>query len=354
MATPLYFPDVMSALPEPRFVEPQSNTGMMAMGSALQSLTSVANNFRAKEMNVQKANQMADALEREGLTQEANLYRSASQSYQTNFFATPQENEKFNQSLLNDTLKLLTNKQEREMKAQQLDAELEYKNAMIGNMRSDNIREGRKLTLDERIADIRENEQNEIILNKQDALLQKEQRNKMLGLNATADNLRQRAKQNQDAIEDLKKQRDIGALTQAEFAEKSSPYYNELNQTRRQLNTTEKTILQLNDINVPPDNYVDIDIPILKSKVERDAEVNARSVPYFAKYPDAKEYTEGNVTIMNPRFNRPNEVTTTRGTDANGNPINRIQETQYVQPGASGAGQRRDPTAPFAAPSQRY
>jgi len=145
MATPLYFPDPIAMLPEPRFVEPQSNTGVMAMGSALQSLTSVANNFRTKEMNVQKAQQMADALEREGLTQEANLYRSASESYQTNFFATPQENERFNQSLLNDTLKLLTNKQEREMREQALRLDAEYKQSMIGNMRRHDPRHDEKL-----------------------------------------------------------------------------------------------------------------------------------------------------------------------------------------------------------------
>ena len=150
MATPLYFPNPIAAMGQPQIAEPpQSNTGVTAMAAALEGFTSVANNFRQKEMNVQKASQMADALEREGLSQEANLYREAAKSYQIDFFATPQENERFNQSLLNDTLKLLTSKQEREMKAQQLELETQYKQAAIANQQAETSRMGRRLELDE-------------------------------------------------------------------------------------------------------------------------------------------------------------------------------------------------------------
>lgn len=162
MATPLYFPNPIAAMGQPQIAEPpQSNTGVTAMAAALEGFTSVANNFRQKEMNVQKANQMADALEREGLGQEANLYREAAKSYQIDFFATPQENERFNQSLLNDTLKLLTDKQEREMKAQQFQLERQYKQALIQNQLADAGLSKERLALSRQEAGIRQEEINE-------------------------------------------------------------------------------------------------------------------------------------------------------------------------------------------------
>lgn len=341
----IYFPNPIAALPEPRFQEPQSNTGTMALGAALESFTSVANNFRQKEMNVQKANQMADALEKEGLKQEANLYRQAAQSYQVDFFATPQENERFNQSLLNDTLKLLSNKQEREMKQQQLVLEAQYKQAAITNM-------GMERGIAQQRIDLQRQELELGIDAKSQALEEKANRNKLLGLDATADNFRQIAKQSQDSIEELKKQRDIGSLTQEEFANKSAPYYDDLNKSRRQLNEIQKQMLEIQGINAPSQEYVDINVPVIKSKIERDAEVQARSVPYFAKYPNAKEYTEGNVTIVNPVFVKPTEVTTVTGVDAEGNPIRRKQETQYLPQGAQGTGKLLDPNAPFTTNSR--
>lgn len=124
MAT-TYFPNPMSALPEPRFTPPQQDFAPV-LGAALQTLTGVANNWRQKQMSVQAAEKMAGALEAEGLTQEAGMYRQAAQAYDINFFSTPEQNEQFNRTLLTDSLKLLQNKQEMELKRSAQEIQNDY------------------------------------------------------------------------------------------------------------------------------------------------------------------------------------------------------------------------------------
>ena len=328
MDTPIFFPNPISALPEPRFVEPQSNTTAIALGSALKSVTDVANNFRQKEMNVTKANQMADALEREGLTQEANLYRSAAQSYQTNFFATPEENEKFNQSLLNDTLKLLTNKQERELKEQQLAAELQYKEAMIQNMNIDNAMAGQRLSLENRLAGIREQELQEGMSAKQEALLQKEQRNKILGLDATADNIRQQGAQSQRSLDELTSLRETGSLSQEEFARRAAPHIDSINNSKSQLNNIQREIFRIQQIEAPPSQDIQLGIPQITSKQEKIDQVSARANSAFTKNPGLKEYREGDIVITNPNFIRPDTVTVRESTGPQGVTTSRTVESQ--------------------------
>ncbi len=342
MATPIYFPDVMAALPEPRFVEPQSNTGAIALGAGLKAITDVANNFRTKDMNVAKANQMAEALEREGLSQEANLYRSAAQSYQTNFFATPEENERFNQSLLNDTLKLLTNKQEREMKAQQLQAEAEYKNAMILNMQQDNLRAGQEMRLREQEIGLRMGD-------KADALAQKEQRNKMLGLDATADNLRMQAAQDQKAMDELSSLRESGSLSQDEYARRVAPIVDNLNKSRSELNNIQRTILEIQGVDSPARDTPMLSVPAIRSKDEKIAEVDTKAQKAFVKNPGLKEYREGDIVITNPAFIPPTTTSVTRGVNAEGQPFSSETVRGQTMPTVQG-----DPNAPHRPQNSRY
>jgi hypothetical protein len=135
MATsPTYFPNPIAAMPEPRFTAPQGDYSSVFQG-ALQSLNSVADNYRRKQQSVQSAEKMAAMLESEGLTSEANAYRQAAQAYDINFFSTPQENERFNRSLLNDSLKLLSDKQDRLLKERALNIQAEYQRASLGVQR---------------------------------------------------------------------------------------------------------------------------------------------------------------------------------------------------------------------------
>lgn len=287
----LYFPNPIAALPTPQFQEPQSNTGIVAMGSALQALSSVANNFRTKQMNVQKASQMADALEREGLTQEAGLYRAAAENYQTNFFATPEENERFNQSLLNDTLRLLTNKQEREMKAQQLQLETQYKQALIQNQLADAGLSEERLKLSRQEADIRKDE-----LTERRAERDEDRRIRMEGQQTSAiksniDTIQEELTRTRAESDDVIEQYRKGLIPKSEAEErgknlriKDITLQKALSDNRRQLSVS---------AGVP---FIDTSIPITpfavpKTYSEVDAEYEALAKKSFVRNPLLKSVT---------------------------------------------------------------
>lgn len=315
MATPIYFPNPIATLPEPRFVEPQSNTAAIALGAGLKSITDVANNFRTKEMNVAKANQMAEALEREGLTQEANLYRSAAQSYQTNFFATPEENERFNQSLLNDTLKLLTNKQEREMKAQQLQAEAEYKNALIDNMNVDNLFKKRELEAREDEIGLRRQE-------RQDAMSQTEANKQVASLEAAARSLEQQKDKNLRAYEAIKAQRADEQISAEEYPKAADIFVNNYNKAAKEVDNIRSQINAIRGISLPDDTGTELlNITPVATKSElykRDADEADR---IGKQYPNLKEIPVNGKTYTNKFYVQPASVSRTQGINAEGQPF---------------------------------
>lgn len=344
----IYFPNVMSALPEPRFVEPQSNTGAMAMGSALQALTSVAGNFRQKEMNVQKANQMADALEKEGLTQEANLYRQAAQSYQMDFFATPQENERFNQSLLNDTLRLLANKQEREMKAEQLKLETQYKRSLIENQEAEALRAEGRLALDERLADIRKQEIEQQSLDRQDALNAREQGKKVTALNATLTNLRQQRDQAQEEADDIYKRASDLNWSDEEYAKTVAPAVDRVNNIQLEIDriTNESYSAQGIQFNTPKSTPKNIQ-PLVTKQEAINAKI-AQARQRFIDDPLAKE-----VTVEGTTYDRD---TVMRETTKRVNEKGEVSTSETIiskKPEGLSAEGGKDPNAPYV-PKSRY
>lgn len=344
----IYFPNVMSALPEPRFVEPQSNTGAMAMGSALQALTSVAGNFRQKEMNVQKANQMADALEKEGLVQEANLYRQAAQSYQMDFFATPQENERFNQSLLNDTLRLLTNKQEREMKAEQLKLETQYKRSLIENQEAETVRAGRRLTLDERLAGIREDELKESLETKRESITQKDEAAKLRNIGIASTQLNKQIEEINRQRDALLKQRKAETINEQDYIQSDNLLVKQLNNLNKQNDAINKAMLDVQGYKGLVFQTPEARINKVVTQREQDAIDEAEAIAELGKSPWLDSVTKNGKVYRRPK---PTEVTTITGTDAQGLPINRIERNEFVQPGATATGTALDPKARSFIPS---
>jgi len=138
MATKLYMPSPTALLPRPRFQAPKIPAAAIALNSGLNAVVGVANNLAEKRRSVEAAGKMADALEREGMSSEANLYREAAGAFSTNFFSSPEENSNFNRTVLADSLKLLTGKQEREIREQQLAAEAEYRKQMSADRAESN------------------------------------------------------------------------------------------------------------------------------------------------------------------------------------------------------------------------
>lgn len=134
MASPIYFPNPVSALPEPRFYTPQRDMSAGLQG-AMSGLISVANNYQRKQASVQSAERMADVLESQGLDQEAAIYRQAAQSFDTNFFSTPEENDRFNRSVLTDALKLVTEQKDREVRLSSQRIQDEYYRSLIQNQK---------------------------------------------------------------------------------------------------------------------------------------------------------------------------------------------------------------------------
>jgi hypothetical protein len=169
MAT-TYFPNPIAAMPEPRFTAPQQDYSGVFQG-ALQSLTGVADNFRRKQASVQSAEKMAALLESEGLTSEANAYRQAAQAYDINFFSTPEQNERFNRSILNDTLKLLSDKKERDLRSQALAIQAGYQKGVLENQRmaiEEKAERGTSGVAGDRLNETRRNNQARIIGSRMD------------------------------------------------------------------------------------------------------------------------------------------------------------------------------------------
>lgn len=121
-----YFPNPVAALSEPRFYTPQVDRSAV-FGSALTSLISVASNFRQKQSSINIANNTANLLEQQGLTEEASAYRQVASNYDIDFFSTPEQNEQFSRGALSDAIKLITLGKERELKKAQIAAEASYR-----------------------------------------------------------------------------------------------------------------------------------------------------------------------------------------------------------------------------------
>ena len=102
----------------------QSHALEAGLGAGVSALGKVAEIWRDRENFQAQSEQMAQALDREGMTQEASMYRSAAQSATTNFFTDPATNRKAQQGLLSDALKLLSNKQENDLKRELLKTEI--------------------------------------------------------------------------------------------------------------------------------------------------------------------------------------------------------------------------------------
>lgn len=340
----LYFPNPIAALPTPQFQEPQSNTGIIAMGSALQALSSVANNFRTKEMNVQKASQMADALEREGLTQEAGLYRAAAENYQTNFFATPEENERFNQSLLNDTLRLLTNKQEREMKAQQLQLERRYKEALIGNQEADARLAGRKLTLAEEEAAIRKGELNQ-------AAGEKQTERKARVLQSTIDNDRQLLGQLQSMYDKALNQ---DYKSEEDYINVVGPIANQIKELSARIASNTQQYQSLAGMeSAGGTSFLEPTIPQYQDRSEKTAEYvtegQRQANAAFSKNPFLREFEyispEGRkYTYTNPSYQPPTYQTERLGIDDVGNQTRSTSIRTPVPAGQRGGGRYGTPS----------
>lgn len=338
----IYFPDPIAALPTPRFVEPQSNTTAIALGSALKSVTDVANNFRQKEMNIAKANQVAEALEREGLSQEANLYRSAAQSYQTNFFATPQENEKFNQSLLNDTLKLLSNKQERELKEQQLRAELQYKKALTNNMLNDDIIANQRLDLEREELGFRKEQLKQQSLDRQDAIESREEGRKVTALNSTLINLREQRDQAQKEADDIYKRASELNWSKPEYAKAAGPAIDKVNNIQLEIDriTNESYAAQGIQFNAPKSAPKNIQPLVTKQDVINSNIAQARQ--RFIDDPLAKEVVVNGTTYDRDTVMRRFE----RRVGPNGEVSTSEVTTENIQPEAAVGGTGLDPNAP--------
>jgi hypothetical protein len=192
-----YFPNPLAAMPEPRFTAPQQDFAPV-LGSALQSLTGVANNYRQKQMSVQSAEKMASALEAEGLTQEAGMYRKAAQAYDVNFFSTPEQNEQFNRTLLTDSLKLLQQSRENKLKEQAQSIQNEYYKGLISSRGEASA--DRATAASERSAD------------RQMALAETRRRNQAYILGSRMDDVRAEAKAIQDELGSMQSSVQKGTL----------------------------------------------------------------------------------------------------------------------------------------------
>lgn len=134
--TPIYFPKTAGLIP--RYIsQPSSNdSGSKAMLSGLTALTDVANNYRQFKNDQKQGLAVADALEAEGLTEEARLYRSGVNNASINFFSDPETNQKMNRQYLTDSLNLLKAKQERDLKEKENESMLDYRNAQLEEMKA--------------------------------------------------------------------------------------------------------------------------------------------------------------------------------------------------------------------------
>ena len=144
--TPIYFPKTAGLIP--RFVQQPSGNDTMskALLAGLSGLTDVASNYREHQRTKQQGMAMADALEKEGLTQEANLYRTSVENASVNYFSDPATNKKMNQALLSDSLSLLKAKQERELKEKENEAMLELRKAQLDETKANNLARKESLT----------------------------------------------------------------------------------------------------------------------------------------------------------------------------------------------------------------
>lgn len=134
----LYIPNFTKALPRPRITPPKADIGAAIASGALNAAQSVASNWREQRRAVKQAKSMADALEAEGMTEEAAMYRAAAESFEVNFFADPSANQKFRDGVLNDAIQLIKAKQTREyreqqaaLRQQQLSQQQEYQGARL-------------------------------------------------------------------------------------------------------------------------------------------------------------------------------------------------------------------------------
>lgn len=134
--TPIYFPKTAGLIP--RYItQPSSNdSGSKAMLAGLTALTDVANNYRQFKNDQKQGLAVADALEAEGLTEEANLYRSGVNNASVNFFSDPETNQRMNRQYLTDSLNLLKAKQERDLKEKENESMLAYRQAQLEEMKA--------------------------------------------------------------------------------------------------------------------------------------------------------------------------------------------------------------------------
>lgn len=319
MATPIYVPSPIAALPRVRIYPPQNNTATVALSGALSAITDVAQNWRQKQQAVQQAKGMADALEREGLTQEANLYRAAADNYSINFFASPQENQKFNSGLISDTLKLLESKQNRELREKQIEAMAQSRADMLRFRAADDLRADARLQFEKEALGARLEESKEVREARTEA--------KNQSLSISEENA---ARLQLSEVQDQKKaamaQRDSGQLSQEQFANIFGPLQDQELQLKHRISDT----LIKRGIQAP--KPVRGGIPELKTKAERTVEMNresaAKAMELFRNSPTAAEWKDPETGIVhqNPRMVR------TTGTDAEGRPIDR---TIITAPGGS-------------------
>lgn len=295
MARPIYFPRMTAMLPPVRIEPPQDTSGTTALAAGLSAITDVANNWRQKQQSVEQAKRTADALEREGLTQEARLYRSAADNFSVNFFATPAENQKFNKSLITDTLSLLEAKQNRELKQAQINAmaqtresTLENRQSLIQDRLTDNARADRALQLQEETA----------TENREERKAARQERASISEENAIRAQLAQIAQEESAVMA----RRDSGQLDQNEFARALSPIIDRKFQTEQRL--SDIISQRSGSPTVPP---VRGSIPELKTKAERQREENEvsrlKAQEIFSADPTVSQWTdrETGITHVNPK-----------------------------------------------------
>jgi len=338
MATSIYFPNVISALPRPRFQAPKIPTAAIAIGAGLDAATNVGRNIIQKRQSVEQANKMADALEAEGMTQEANMYRAAAGSFSSNFFTTPDENQAFNRTVLSDAIKLLTNKQEREMKQQSLQAEMDYRKSLIEWNRNRDAIAQKEFGLRKQEMQLRSDDRNNAITQRQESV-------KRQALDDQYDTLKDQMKSVEDTQVNLQKLFQSGQLSRDEYERQFQATEQERLNTAKEIQRIRQSRGQLVglDSNTFGLNFTPRPIPDLKTTEELlQSAIQSNPNAAYLSVPGA-----GQISMRRPQTQT--QTTTENVYDANGKII---ESTRRTGPVSDPVGV--DPTAPGAKPSIKF